>query len=191
MKMSWLGYVASSLASLLTLTPIPFAWSGEATTALPYLNTLCVCVLWLAYAINHEDLFIYVPNALGILAGVLSIIGTKKIQLWFIVPVVVVFILFFISDQIRLVYRWILIIANICFFISPAYDIIKCSMSHVTIKTSWLFLWVSVVNLTFWIIYGVVHGLWTVWMSNAISLSMILIQMIVIFVYNQSINRES
>ena len=191
MKMSWLGYVASSLASLLSVSQVPFAFSGKATTALPYLNTLCVCVLWLAYAVDHKDLFIYVPNALGILAGMINIIGSRKFETWFVVPLTVVLLLFFISDQIRLVYRFILIMAGIALFISPVYDIVKCSMSHVTIKTSWLFLWVSVVNLSFWIIYGVVHGLWTVWVSNAISLSMILIQMIVIFVYNQSINRES
>ena len=191
MKMSWVGYVASSLASLLSVSQVPFAFSGKATTALPYLNTLCVCVLWLAYAVDHKDLFIYVPNALGILAGMINIIGSRKFETWFVVPLTVVLLLFFISDQIRLVYRFILIMAGIALFISPIYDIIKCCMSHVTIKTSWLFLWVSVVNTSVWVVYGVIHGLWTVWMSNAIGLVFILIQMIVIFVYNQSINRES
>tara|TARA_B100001059_G_C17818909_1_gene577005 strand:- start:1786 stop:2376 length:591 start_codon:yes stop_codon:yes gene_type:complete len=190
MKMSWLGYVASSLASLLSVSQVPFAFSGKATTALPYLNTLCVCVLWLAYAIDHKNLFIYVPNALGILAGMISIIGSKKFEMWFNIPLATVFLLFFISDQIRLIYRFILIVAGIVLFISPIYDIIQCCMSHVTIKTSWLFLWVSVVNTIVWIIYGVVQGLWAVWVSNGLGLVFILIQMIVIVVYNSSIKRE-
>ena len=123
-------------------------------------------------------------------SGMINIIGSKKFEMWFNVPLATVLLLFFISDQIRLVYRFILIVAGIALFISPIYDIIKCCMSHVTIKTSWLFLWVSVVNTSVWIIYGVVQGLWAVWVSNGIGLVFILIQMIVIFVYNQSINRE-
>ena len=185
--MSWLGYVASSLATLLNMSQVPFAFSGKATTTLPYLNTLCVCVLWLAYAIAHNDLFIYIPNAFGIMSGLICIIGTNNIVWWHSCILLVAFFLFYISDQIPNVYRYILIVTGICLFIAPVYDIVECWKRRVVIQTSWLFVVVSIVNTAVWIAYGVYHRLWTVWLSNAIGLTLITIQTIVILIYNKYI----
>lgn len=67
--MSWLGYVASSLASLLNMSQVPFAFSGKATTVLPYLNTLCVCVLLV---------YVYLLHPFMTLSSVGSVVSSYK-----------------------------------------------------------------------------------------------------------------
>ena len=154
---------------------------GRATTALPYLNTLCLCVVARVWI---DPKFVYLCSTPWDPCRHVEYYRYKKFETWFNVPLVIVFLLFYIGSN-SFDLSFILIVAGIALFISPMYDIIKCCISHVTIKTSRLFLWVSVVNTSVWVVYGVVHGLWTVWMSNAIGLVFILIQMIVIFVQSE------
>lgn len=183
----WLGVLGAVLSGALYLSPLPFALSGDAKTSLPYLNNFCIAILWTAYGWQELDFYILIPSVVGIVAGLVSMIVSGHVKAWFAIPIACSCILFGLSFVIFDIFKWILLVVGVFLVAAPVYDIFVAYKASEAIKTSALFLLVATANAIVWLIYGIVNDLIILIAVNGTGLAFIIVESIVIVVYNGQI----
>ena len=176
------------LSGALYLSPLPFALSGDAKTSLPYLNNFCIAILWTAYGWQELDFYILIPSVVGIVAGLVSMIVSGACQS-VVCDTDRVFVYYFLvlSFVIFDIFKWILLVVGVFLVAAPVYDIFVAYKASEAIKTSALFLLVATANAIVWLIYGIVNDLIILIAVNGTGLAFIIVESIVIVVYNGQI----
>ena len=180
----WLGVLGAILSGALYLSPLPFALSGDAKTSLPYLNNFCIAILWTGYGWQELDFYILIPSVVGIVAGLVCMIVSGHVKAWFAIPIACSCVLFGLSFVIFDIFKWILFVVGVFLVAAPVYDIIVAYKASEPVKTSALFLLVATANAVVWLIYGIIEDLIILIAVNGTGLAFIIIESIVIVVYN-------
>ena len=113
-----------------------------------------------------------------------GMIVSGHVKAWFAIPIACSCVLFGLSFVIFDIFKWILFVVGVFLVAAPVYDIIVAYKASEPVKTSALFLLVATANAVVWLIYGIIKDLIILIAVNGTGLAFIIIESIVIVVYN-------